>query len=243
MNPLNVFKLGIIPYDQALSFQFELVERVKESKGKNSFLILLEHSPVITMGKNAIPANLLVSPETLKQRKIELKKTDRGGDVTYHGPGQLVGYPILQLSYHKKTVREYVRLLEQTIIRTLSGYGITAYIKDDKSAGVWACPAPRNLSGCGDGDAKIGFIGMRVSKGITYHGFSFNVNNDLDTFELMNPCGMKNPKITSLSKLLGKEVAMNEVIKRYLDAFRELFKVEITEVKTHLSYIPEEIPS
>jgi len=231
MKPLTVLKLGLTAYDEALSFQFELVERVRESKGKNSFLMLLEHQPVITLGRNANNNNILVSPEVLKKKGIQVKQIDRGGDVTFHGPGQLVGYPIIQLAYHKKTLREYVRLLEQTLIKTLAGFGIDACTKDKSSAGVWV------------GDSKIGFIGMRVSKGVTYHGFSFNVNNTLDAFELINPCGMKNPQITSLAGLLKRPVSISEVTVKYLEAFRELFNVGITEVKTHLSYIPKEIPS
>ena len=273
MKPLTVFKLGLTAYDEALSFQFELVERVRESKGKNSFLMLLEHQPVITLGKNANNNNILVSPEALKKKGISVKQIDRGGDVTYHGPGQLVGYPIIQLAYHKKTLREYVRLLEQTLIKTLAGFGIDGHTKDNSSAGVWVSPVRdsgagldchalnQNGSGLamtslrgretteaisisnGVGESKIGFIGMRVSKGVTYHGFSFNVNNTLDAFELINPCGIKNPRIISISKLLNRQVSISEVTAKYLEAFRELFNVGITEVKTHLSYIPEEIPS
>ena len=241
MKPLTVFKLGLTAYDEALSFQFELVERVRESKGKNSFLILLEHQPVITKGKNADGNNILASPEALKKKGISVKQIDRGGDVTYHGPGQMVGYPIIQLAYHKKTLREYVRLLEQTLIKTLAGFGIDAQTKNNSSAGPPERPSGR--AGVWVGDSKIGFIGMRVSKGVTYHGFSFNVNNTLDAFELINPCGMKNPQITSLAKLLNKPVSISEVTVKYLEAFRELFNVGITEVKTHLSYIPQEIPS
>ncbi|MEW6025902.1 MAG: lipoyl(octanoyl) transferase LipB [Planctomycetota bacterium] len=273
MKPLTVFKLGPTAYDEALSFQFELVERVRESRGKHSFLVLLEHQPVITLGKNANGNNILASPEALKKRGIEVKQIDRGGDVTYHGPGQLVGYPIIQLAYHKKTLREYVRLLEQTLIQTLAGFGIDAYTKDTGSAGVWVSPVRNRSSpmddrtggaqyinstkhqnknvlsdvksGISNGvdDAKIGFIGMRVSKGVTYHGFSFNVNNELDAFGLINPCGMKNPKITSLSGLLKRQVPITEVTARYLESFGNLFNVGITEVKTHLSYMPQEMLS
>lgn len=230
MKSLTVFKLETTPYDEALSFQFELVERVKETKGKNSFLILLEHQPVITLGKNANRNNILASADLLKKREIQVRQTDRGGDVTYHGPGQLVGYPILHLSYHKKTVKEYVRLLEQSLIKTLKGFDVNGYIKDNKSAGVWV------------GESKIGFIGMRVSRGITYHGFSLNINNDLDEFNLIKPCGMDNAKITSLSELLGKEISIGNFIKEYLGVFKELFNIEIIEIKTCLSYIPAEIP-
>jgi lipoate-protein ligase B len=230
MRQLTVFKLGLTSYDEALSFQFELVERVRESKGRNSFLMLLEHQPVITLGKNANGHNILASPESLKKQGIQVKTLDRGGDVTYHGPGQLVGYPIIQMAYHKKTLRAYVRLLEQALIQTLAGFDVEAKAGENGSAGIWV------------GGSKIGFIGMRVSQGVTYHGFSFNVNNELDAFGLINPCGMKNPQITSLAKLLGRPVSISEVTAKYLESFRVLFDVDITEVKTHLSYIPKEIP-
>lgn len=231
MKPLTIFKLGLTSYDEALSFQFELVERVRESKGKNSFLMLLEHRPVITLGRNANSRNILVSLEDLKQKGIQVKTIDRGGDVTYHGPGQLVGYPIIQLAYHKKNLRTYVRILEQALIQTLLGFGLESHPGDNGSAGVWV------------GNFKIGFIGMRVSQGVTYHGFSFNVNNELGAFDLINPCGMKKPRITSLSKVLGRPVSVSEVIFKYLESFRSLFNVGITEIKTHLSYIPEETPN
>jgi len=237
MKPLTVFELGLTPYDEALSFQYELVEKVIESKGRNSFLVLLEHAPVITLGKNANEANVLATNELLAENHIELKKSSRGGDVTYHGPGQLVGYPILNLSHHKKTMREYVRAVEETIIKTLSEYGITGYVRDDKSAGVWV----KSADGDPAHDAKIGFIGMRVTKGITYHGFSLNVNNDLDAFDMINPCGMKSPNITSMMQMAGKEVYVSDVIKTYIKSFKELFGTEGVEVKTHLSYIPKEI--
>ncbi|MFH0888026.1 MAG: lipoyl(octanoyl) transferase LipB [Planctomycetota bacterium] len=259
MKPLTVFKLGVTSYDEAISFQFELVERVRETKGKNSFLILLEHQPVITLGKNANINNILVSPEILKKKNIELKQANRGGDVTYHGPGQLIGYPIISLAHHKKTMRNYVRTVEQTIIKSLARFDISSHTKDDKSAGVWVNTAkslvggkndpsqdciPNNIDASnGANEHKIGFIGMRVSSGITYHGFSLNINNELDNFNLINPCGMKNPKITSLSELLGKNIPISSFIKEYLDVFKELFNTEIIEVKTHLSYIPENIPT
>jgi lipoyl(octanoyl) transferase len=266
MKSLTVFKLGVTSYDEALSFQFELVERVKESKGHNAFLILLEHQPVITLGKNANSHNVLVSPELLKSRNIELKQTNRGGDVTYHGPGQLVGYPILGLSYFKKTMREYVHLVEQTLIQAMSKYGIKGFTKGDRFAGVWTRPKDnekdngikqdstglnplnplnpvvKQMATNDANSAKIGFIGMRVTKGVTYHGFSFNVNNDLDTFKLINPCGMKNPQITSLSELTGRKIPVNDFMKDYIEAFKELFETETIEVKTRLSYIPKELP-
>ncbi|MBI4712171.1 MAG: lipoyl(octanoyl) transferase LipB [Planctomycetes bacterium] len=221
----TVFRLGVVPYDEALSFQYELVERAREKKGKEHFLILLEHEPVITVGKNGKSNNILASDETLKKNKIIVRKIDRGGDVTYHGPGQLVGYPILSLAYLKKSVREYIRTLEECMVQTLSAFGVKGG-GDTTTAGVWV------------DDAKIGFIGVRVSRGITHHGFSFNVNPDLDAFRLINPCGMMDKKITSLENL-KKDITMNDVAKEYIDAFGKLFGIKTVVVKTHLTYIPK----
>jgi lipoate-protein ligase B len=218
--------LGTVPYDEALSFQFELTERVREKKGKSGYLMLLEHQPVITIGKNGNSGNVLVPEEVLRKKKIVVRRIDRGGDVTYHGPGQLVGYPIFALSYLKKSIREYIRALEQCMIDTLANFGVKA-MPDAKSAGVWV------------GDAKIGFIGVRVSRGITYHGFSLNVEPDMENFELINPCGMKSPKITSLNKLLDKKASVNDVAKEYMTSFSKLFDLKPVVVKTHLSYIPK----
>lgn len=226
MKSCTVFKLGTVPYDEALSFQFELTERVREKRGKTGYLMLLEHQPVITIGKNGQSSNILASEEMLKKKKIVVRKIDRGGDVTYHGPGQLVGYPIFSLAYLKKTVREYIRALEQCMIDTLADYDIKA-VSDGKSAGVWV------------NDAKIGFIGVRVSRGVTYHGFSLNVEPDMDNFRLINPCGMKNPKITSLAELAGKKININDVAKDYLTAFSRIFDLKPVVVRTHLSYVPK----
>ncbi|MFA5794577.1 MAG: lipoyl(octanoyl) transferase LipB [Candidatus Brocadiia bacterium] len=226
MKPCTVFKLGVVPYDEALSFQFELTERVREKKGKVGYLMLLEHEPVFTIGKNGKSSNILASDEVLKKKKISVRKIDRGGDVTYHGPGQLVGYPIFSLQYLKKSIREYVRGLEQCMIDTLIRFNVKA-MPDTKTAGVWV------------GNAKIGFIGVRVSKGITYHGFSLNINPDLGNFKLINPCGMTNPKITSLQEESGKKISVADVSKEYLDCFSKLFDLKPVVVKTHLSYIPK----
>jgi lipoate-protein ligase B len=228
MKKCTVFKLGQVNYDEALSFQFELVEKVKDKKGKESFLILLEHEPVITLGKNGNKNNILITEETMKKKGIIVRRIDRGGDVTYHGPGQLVGYPIISLAYYKTALRDYVHTLEQCMIDTLADFGIKA-TRDDKYVGAWV------------NNEKIGFIGIRITKGITYHGFSLNVNNDLDTFKLINPCGMQDRKITSLEKLLGKKApSVSDVTKEYIKHFSSSFDLTSVSVKTHLSYIPRD---
>jgi lipoate-protein ligase B len=228
MKKCTVFKLAPVNYDEALSFQFELVEKVKEKKGKESFLILLEHQPVITLGKNGNKNNILVTEETLKKKGIILRHIDRGGDVTYHGPGQLVGYPILNLAYYKKSLKEYVHALEQSMIDTLAAFDVKA-TRDSKYIGVWI-----------DGE-KIGFVGTRITKEITYHGFALNINPDLEMFKLINPCGIPDRKVTSLEKLLGKKTpSVPEVAREYIKHFSKLFDLESVLVKTHLSYIPKD---
>ncbi|MBI4835271.1 MAG: lipoyl(octanoyl) transferase LipB [Planctomycetes bacterium] len=228
MKQCTVFKLGLIPYDEALSFQFELVERIREHKGKDSYLVLLEHPPVITVGRNGNAKNILVNEDELKKKGIALRKIDRGGDVTYHGPGQLVGYPIISLAYHKKTIRQYVELLEEAMIQTLEHFGVKAERKP-KYIGAWV------------NNEKIGFVGVRVSKGVTYHGFALNVNPDLNYFNYINPCGINGCKITSIGKLTGKNPVMSDVTKEFVSCYNKIFDVEPTVVKTHLSYIPQKV--
>lgn len=226
MKHCTVFKLGEIPYDEALSFQFELAERVRDKKGKETFLMLLEHSPVITVGKNGNQRNILIPDETLKRQGIEIRKIDRGGDVTYHGPGQLVGYPILSIAYHKKSIREYVRALEECLINTLACFGVKAEL-DPKYVGVWV------------NKAKIGFIGIRISKGITYHGFALNVNPDLNHFTYIKSCGIADRKITSLEQVAGKKISVADVSREFIKCYNSLFNLRSIVVKTHLSYIPQ----
>lgn len=228
MRKCTVFTLKEVSYDEALSFQFELVERVKERKGKDSYLVLLEHKPVITIGKNGNEKNIFITEETLKKKGIAVRRIDRGGDVTYHGPGQLVGYPIMSLVYHKKTVRQYVESLEESLIQTLAAFGIKAE-RRSKYIGVWV------------NDEKIGFIGVRVSRGITYHGFSFNVNPDLTAFSYIKPCGIDNCKITSLAKLTNSNPSLNDVTREFVKCYSNIFNITPTVVKTHLSYIPKNL--
>ena len=227
MKKCTVFRLGQVNYDEALSFQYELLDKVKEKKRRDSYLGLLEHQPVITLGKNANKKNLLVSEETLKKKEILLRQIDRGGDVTYHGPGQVVGYPILSLAHHEKSVKDYVHTLEQCLIDTLDAFGIKAETIP-KYIGVWV-----------NGE-KIGFIRLKISKGITCHGFSLNINPDMSAFKLINPCGIQDRKMTSMEKILNTKCpSLAEVVKEYIKHFNERFDFRTVQVKTHLSYIPK----
>ena len=164
-------------------------------------LLLLEHDPVFTLGRNANDENVLVPADALRAQGIEVFETGRGGDVTYHGPGQVVGYPILDLAPDRKDVHRYVRDLEEVMIRTCSDYGLVAGRVEGRT-------------GCWIGDDKVGAIGVRISRWVTSHGFALNVNNDLGAFRFIVPCGISDRGVTSLARLLGHEVPLDEVMDR-----------------------------
>ncbi len=179
-------------------------------------LLILEHSPVVTLGRNARTENLLVSEERLLSQGVELFEAGRGGDVTYHGPGQVVGYPILEIPEGRRDVHRYVRELEEVMIRVCADYGFAAR----RIAGK---------SGTFVGDNKIGAIGVRISRWVTSHGFAFNVNTNLSGFDLIVPCGLRDQGVTSLAKLLGVEVDQNEVEDRLISRFREIMNYAVPE--------------
>ena len=202
---LNVLNLGLVPYETALQLQRTLMELRKAGRVENT-LLLLEHPPVITLGRNAQLSNVLASPEFLTQRGVELFDIDRGGDVTFHGPGQLVAYPIFDLrSFEPKLgAVEFVRRLEEVLIRTCSDFGIaTQRIKG--LTGVWTY-ALRNKP-----EAKIAALGVHISRGVTTHGFALNVSTDLDFFTLIVPCGIIGKPVTSMERELHKKLTMEEV--------------------------------
>ena len=197
---LNVLNLGLVPYETALQLQRTLMELRKANRVENT-LLLLEHPPVITLGRNAQVSNVLASPEFLAQRGVELFDIDRGGDVTFHGPGQLVAYPIFDLrSFEPKLgAVEFVRRLEEVLIRTCGDFGIaTQRIKG--LTGVWTY-ALRNKP-----EAKIAALGVHISRGVTTHGFALNVGTDLDFFSLIVPCGLTDKPVTSMERELQKQV-------------------------------------
>ena len=201
----HVLHLGMVPYGMALELQRTLLQLRKANRIENT-LLLLEHPPVITLGRNARLENVLASPEFLSQRGVELHEIDRGGDVTFHGPGQLIAYPIFDLRSFEPKVGavEFVRRLEEVLIRTCGDYGIgTQRIKG--MTGVWTY-ALRNKP-----EAKIAAIGVHISRAVTTHGFALNVNTDLDYFTMIVPCGLTNKPVTSMQKELQKPVAMDEV--------------------------------
>jgi lipoyl(octanoyl) transferase len=202
---IHVLHLGMVPYATALELQRTLLALRKANRIENT-LLLLEHPPVITLGRNARLENVLASPEFLSQRGVELHEIDRGGDVTFHGPGQLVAYPIFDLRSFEPKVGavEFVRRLEEVLIRTCGDYGVgTQRIKG--MTGVWTY-ALRNKP-----EAKIAAIGVHISRAVTTHGFALNVNTDLDYFTMIVPCGLTNKPVTSLQRELQRSLSMDEV--------------------------------
>lgn len=209
----NVERLGRIDYAAALDLQRERVEARKAGRIPDT-LLLLEHPHVYTLGRNARRENILTSPERLAKIGAAVFETDRGGDVTYHGPGQLVGYPIFDLNGHRRDIRWYMRSLEEVFIRVAGGYGIQAG-RIDGLTGVWV------------GDAKLVAMGVHISRWVTSHGFAFNVSTDLGYFERIVPCGLADKRVTSLEKLLSRRVEMEDAAERVIEAFGTVFHVEI----------------
>jgi lipoyl(octanoyl) transferase len=189
---LVVRHLGRTPYARGLAIQSELV-RARQRDEVPDTLLLLEHEPVFTLGRNARSENVLLPVETLRARGFEVFESGRGGDVTYHGPGQIVGYPILDLTPDRCDVHRYVRDLEEVMIRACAELGVEAGRVAGRT-GVWV------------GDAKVGAIGVRLSRWVTSHGFALNVNVDLTPFSLIVPCGIADRSVTSLALLAGDAV-------------------------------------
>lgn len=192
---MKVQELGRVNYADALQVQLKVHQEVRE--GGEDRLLLVEHPHVYTFGKSADKNNLLVNPDFLNSIGAEVHDTDRGGDITYHGPGQLVGYPIIDLKRHDLGVRRYVELLEQALIDTLEGYGIIAY-QIPGLVGIWV--GEKN-----EVKRKIGAIGIRVKQGISMHGFALNVNTDLNYFNHIVPCGITDKSVTSIQVETGAD--------------------------------------
>jgi lipoyl(octanoyl) transferase len=208
---LHVRRLGTVPYAEALELQKQLVEARKAGAIPDQ-LLLLQHPPVITLGVKARSdrSHVLATPESLEEQGVELFETGRGGDVTYHGPGQLVGYPILDLRPDRCDVHRYVRDLEEALIRVAEAFGIHAG-RVSGLTGVWV------------GHDKLAAIGVRISRWITSHGFALNVGTNLSHFDLIVPCGIRDRGVTSLDVLLGSEVPMPAVEEAAIAAMASVF--------------------
>ncbi|MBI1800738.1 MAG: lipoyl(octanoyl) transferase LipB, partial [Chloroflexi bacterium] len=210
--------LGVMPYAQALDLQRRLCAERKRGEGEDT-LLLLEHPPVITLGRRAQSSNILASPELLARHDIEVFQVERGGDVTYHGPGQLVGYPILDLRNFRQDVRWYISSLAEVLVRTLEGFGVSGAYRADLP-GVWV------------GDEKVVAIGARIENWVTYHGFAFNVCTDMAHWEMIVPCGIPDKGVGTLSRLLGRRVPVGEVIPAVAQHFGDVFGVPMVKADT-----------
>jgi len=197
-------------------------ETTEVEPATRNYLLFVEHPPVFTIGKNGNMSNVLMSEERLQERGIGFFRTNRGGDITFHGPQQIVGYPILDLEKFDTDIGHYLRNLEQLIILTLGDYGIAAG-RSPGETGVWID------AGIKGKERKICAIGVRCSRWITMHGFAFNVNTDLSYFSLIIPCGIQNKQVTSLKKELGHNVDMEEVKRRVKNNFEKVFDVSLVD--------------
>lgn len=211
MRKLNVRWLGNLPYSEALILQKGLKESVAGEHNPYDYLLLLEHNNVITIGRTGDTNNLLLDSEELEKKGIEFFETDRGGDVTFHGKGQLIGYPIMRLQDPKKVI-PFVRSLEQTIIKTLGSFDIEAFSKEDDT-GVWTS------------EGKIASIGVKVSKWTTYHGFALNIFDKLEGFDFINPCGNQEEKIASVHTF-NTEISFDDVVNKITETFTAEFGYE-----------------
>jgi lipoyl(octanoyl) transferase len=215
MRACQLHQLATVTYENGLALQQKLVE-MRQREEIEDQLLLLEHPPVITLGRGGDPSNLLASREVLENQRVRFYETTRGGDITYHGPGQIVGYPILHLGEGNRDVRKYVTRLEEVLIRTVAEYGITAERVDGRR-GIWV------------GDQKIAAIGVRIARWVTSHGWALNVNTALDHFNLITPCGLRDTGVTSIAQQTHGTVDSNEVRAFLARHFGEVFERELIE--------------
>ena len=230
MKQVEFRDLGLVDYKKAWDYQEELFDAVVQHKVEQReldektpnkhFLLFCEHQPVITLGKSGAQENLLLTEDALKNVGIDFYKINRGGDITYHGPGQIVGYPILDLDEFFTDIHKYMRSLEEVIILTLANYGIKGE-RLEGSTGVWLdVDSPSKVR-------KICAMGVRASRWVTMHGWAFNVNTNLDHFQHIIPCGITDKAVTSLQKELGRELDIQEVEQKIKSHFEEVFQCEL----------------
>ena len=217
--------LGLVPYLAACELQRELVE-ARKAVAVPDVLLLCEHPHVITLGRNGKREHLRASDRLLAQMNVEFRATNRGGDITYHGPGQIVGYPILDLAEHRRDVRWYVEQLEEAMIHATADFGITGHRVEDKH-GVWVDPpADTHYESRPEARAskdKLAAVGVHLSRWVTSHGFAYNVSTDLRYFDLIVPCGIVGARATSLERILGRGVETDDARTRIISHFGEVF--------------------
>lgn len=220
-DPLFVCHLGRIEYGRAFDLQTKLVDRlVTDDAASHGYLLLLEHPPTFTIGRSGSDDSVRVSAEQLAARGAKLLTVNRGGDVTFHGPGQVVAYPIVRLERQGRDVHRYLRELEETIIRTLAQYEVEGHRKPGLT-GVWV------------GEEKVGAIGVAIRRWITYHGISINVDVDLSYFDLIHPCGIRDRGVTSLARILGRQVDPAAVADAFAAEFGDVFGAELLCIDPH----------
>ena len=217
MTRLRIRWLGRLPYEEAWDLQRAIHEGKVVGRTSDDYLLLVEHPPVFTIGRNGDGTNLVAGEAAARAAGAEVFWVDRGGDITFHGPGQLVGYPILRLDDPKQIV-PYVRRIEETLIRTLADFGVEAW-REDGYTGVWTA------------QGKVAAIGVRVSRRVTMHGFALNLHPDLGFFHMMNPCGITDRPVTTLSNLLGRRVTLEEATEALIPRFEEVFGYVDTEIQ------------
>ena len=219
-----VVDLGLLPCAPACELQRELVE-ARKANAIPDILLFCEHPHVITLGRNGKREHLRASDRLLAQMQVEFHATDRGGDITYHGPGQIVGYPVLDLADHRRDIRWYVEQLEETMIRATADYEIRARRVDGKH-GIWV----RSSNGPVAAEEKLAALGVRLSRWVTSHGFAYNVSTDLRYFDLIVPCGIQDARSTSLERILGRAVETAEAKARLRAHFADVFGYSLKSV-------------
>jgi len=212
-----LLQLDTVEYGEAWEFQKTLLAARISEKTEDCF-ILLQHPPTFTFGRRYKEANLVSNKEYYENIGFAVYKTDRGGLATYHGPGQAVGYPIIKMNDYTRDYYQYLRMLEEVMIRTLADFGIAAG-RNEGYTGIWV------------NQAKIGFIGVRIALGYAMHGFSLNVNNDLSQFNYITPCGIQGARITSIQKLLSKSVKIEEVYDKLVSHYSDVFQAQMIPVE------------
>jgi lipoate-protein ligase B len=221
-----VVNAGLIAYGAACELQRKFVA-ARKAGAVPDVLVFCEHPHVITLGRNGKREHLLASDHLLAQKNVEFHESDRGGDITYHGPGQIVGYPILDLAEHKRDVRWYVERLEEAMIRATGDFGVSAQ-RSEEGHGAWVDPTAGLVAD--EGEEKLAAVGVHLSRWVTSHGFAYNVATDLRYFDLIVPCGIEGKRATSLERVLGRAVSNGQVRARLAERFGDVFERRMISV-------------